>query len=356
MSDKERQQRWKTAITVLTLLALAGLAYAVRHQLLDTVRNLWEVNLLVLVLVVPLSIFNHLAQAKLYKGLFEILGDRFRLKSLVRFSYELNFINTVFPSGGVSGFSYISYRMKNEGVSTAKATLVQIMRFFLVFVTFQILLFVGLIALALGGQANDLIILVAGSLSTLLLISTLGFGYIIGSKSRINAFFTQITRGINRLIRIVRPKHPETINITKVKSVFTELHENYLHIKRNRSALKKPLFFALMANVTEIASIYTVYIAFGELVNPGAVILAYAVANFAGLVSVLPGGVGIYEALMTGVLVAGGVPAALSLPVTVMYRVLSMLIQLPPGYFSYQKNLHADTPSEEYKESIKLDT
>lgn len=355
MSDLERQRRWKTALTTVTLIALAGLAYAVRHQLLDTVRNLWEVNLIVLVFVIPLSLMNHLAQARLYKGLFEILGDRFRLRSLVRLSYELNFINTVFPSGGVSGFSYISYRMKNEGVSTAKATLVQIMRFFLVFVAFQVLLFVGLIALAIGGQANDFIILVAGSLSTLLLISTMGFAYIIGSKSRINGFFTLITRGINRVIKVVRPKHPETINISRVKAVFTELHENYLHIKRNLSGLKKPLFYALVANVTEIASIYTVYIAFGDLVNPGAVILAYAVANFAGLVSVLPGGVGIYEALMTGVLVAGGVPAALSLPVTVMYRVLSMLLQLPPGYFSYQKALHANTPAEEFKESIKFD-
>ena len=77
--------------------------------------------------------------------------------------------------------------------------------------------------------------------------------------------------------------------------------------------------------------------------NLGAVILAYAVANFAGLVSVMPGGVGIYEALMTGVLVAAGVPAALSLPVTVMYRVLSTLIQVPPGWYFYHKTLTSNS-------------
>ena len=75
--------------------------------------------------------------------------------------------------------------------------------------------------------------------------------------------------------------------------------------------------------------------------NFGAVILAYSVANFAGLVSVLPGGVGVYEALMTAVLVAAGVPAALSIPVTVMYRVLSMGIQLPAGFYFYHKALRA---------------
>ena len=36
--------------------------------------------------------------------------------------------------------------------------------------------------------------------------------------------------------------------------------------------------------------LYLVFVAFGFWVNPGAVILAYAVANFMGLVSILPGG------------------------------------------------------------------
>jgi uncharacterized protein (TIRG00374 family) len=82
-----------------------------------------------------------------------------------------------------------------------------------------------------------------------------------------------------------------------------------------------------------------VYVAFGHWVNLGAVILAYAVANFAGLISVLPGGVGVYEGLMTLVLAAGGVPPAISLPATVMYRVLNTLLQVPPGYYLYHKHL-----------------
>jgi glycosyltransferase 2 family protein len=95
-----------------------------------------------------------------------------------------------------------------------------------------------------------------------------------------------------------------------------------------------------MANFWEVMAVYIVYVAFGHFVNFGAVILAYAVANFAGLVSVLPGGVGIYEGLMTLVLVASGVPSRLSLPVTVMYRVVNTIVQLPPGYYFYHRTLH----------------
>jgi hypothetical protein len=216
------------------------------------------------------------------------------------------------------------------------------MRFIMIFVSFQILLVIGLLALAIGGQANDLILLVSGSIATLLIIFTLTLSYIIGSKSRINVFFTLLTKFLNRIIYVVRPKHPETINIEKARGMFEELHENYMQIRRNVGVLKKPLTYALLANITEITAIYCVYMAFNQFVNPGAVILAYAVANAAGLVSVLPGGVGIYEGLMTAVLAAGGIAAAVSLPVTVMYRVLSMLVQMPPGYYYYHKALHDD--------------
>ena len=356
MSDKERQRRWKLALTIVTMLALGLLAYAVRQQLADTLANLSSVNIFAVLLIIPLEMLNHLSQGKLYQGLFRVLGERFRTRSMMRLSLELNLVNSVFPSGGVSGFSYLSLRLKSEKISTAQATLVQLMRFILIFVAVQILLFLGLLSLAIGGQANDLILLVAGSLATLLFVGTFALAFIVGSKTRIDKFFTSITRLLNRLIHIFRRKNPETINIETARKTFYELHENYMHIRRNLQVLRKPLMYALLASMTEIAAIYVVYIAFGKLVNPGAIILAYAVANFAGLVSILPGGIGIYEALMTAVLAAGGVPAALSLPVTLMYRVVNMSAQLPPGYYFYQKNLHADTPAEQIKESIKLDS
>jgi len=108
-----------------------------------------------------------------------------------------------------------------------------------------------------------------------------------------------------------------------------------------------PFLYLMIANATEVAAVYVVYIAFGRLVNVGAVILAYAVANFAGLVSVLPAGIGIYEGLMTAVLVATGIPAGLSIPVTIMYRVINMTIQLTPGYYFYQKALRSGLAKEE---------
>lgn len=341
MVDKMKKGRWKLVLNIVTIVALVALAYALRQQILDTFKKLGEVNAYALVLMIPMQVISYHGQAKMYQSVFRVLGDHIRYRSLYRLALELNFVNNIFPSGGLSGFSYFSLRMKRDAdVSAPRATLVQLTRFVMLFVSFQILLAIGLLFLAAAGNANNLVILVAGSLSTLLFVSTFGLAYVIGSKRRINNFFTTITRWINRVIHVFRPKYPETINISKAREIFTELHGNYMELRSDLNKLKMPLIYSLLTNFAEIGSIYIVYVAFGHWVNPGAVILAYAIANFAGFFSVLPGGVGIYEALMTAVLATAGVPAGLSLPVTVMYRVLNMSIQLPPGYLFYYRAIH----------------
>lgn len=338
------KRRWKLILNLITLLALCVLAYFIRDQLLETLRNLRRVNYWILLLMIPVQVLNYHAQTKMYLNLFRIVGNKLSYTFLFRTSLELNMVNHVFPSGGVTGISYFGLRMRDgESISAAKATLVQVMKLALLFLSFEILLVAGLIFLAIGDKANDLMLLLAGSLSTLLILSTFALTYIIGSKRRINSFFIAVTKGLNKAIQLVRPMHPETINVERAHHAFDDLHENYLEFKKHYKELKAPFWWAVMANATEVATIYVVYIAFNEWVNVGAVILAYAVANFAGLVSVLPGGVGVYEALMTAVLSAGGVPARLSLPVTVMYRVLNTIIQIVPGYYFYHKTLKGDS-------------
>ncbi|HSW80227.1 MAG TPA: lysylphosphatidylglycerol synthase transmembrane domain-containing protein [Candidatus Saccharimonadales bacterium] len=336
------KRRWKLIVNIVTIVALVVLIFAVRHQLEDTVNNFSKVNVWVLLLLLPIEWLNYHAQAKLYGGLFDMVGNKLSYRFLFETSLELNFVNSVFPSGGVSGISYFGMRMRSERekITGGRATLVQLMKLALLFLSFEILLVIGLICLAFSGAVNNFVILVAGSLSTLLVVGTVGFVMIIGHERRIQATFTFFTNLLNRLILIVRKNHPETISMATARSAVDELHSNYKLIEQHWSDLKVPFWWSFVANVAEVGAVYIVYIAFGHWVNPGAVILAYSVANFAGLISVLPGGVGIYEALMTGVLVAAGVPAAISLPVTVMYRVLNMLIQLPPGYYFYHRTLH----------------
>lgn len=327
---------WKKVLTFGTLFALGALIYFSRDKISDTILNIQNVHAWVLLLMIVWQLLNYHSYTQMYRALYKLLKTKIEYWPMYKASVELNFVNHVFPSAGVAGFSYFAFRMKQEGAPASQSTLIQMMRFVLVFISFQILLFSGLVILAIDGKANNFTMLVAGSIATALAIGTAIAMYIAGNKARINAFTVGLTKLLNRAIQVVRPKHPETINVEWVRRLFLDLHEDYLILRKNLGALRRPFIFSFFANFTEVATIYMVFLAFGEPVNIGAVILAYAVANFAGLVSVLPGGIGIYEALMAGVLATAGVPPEIGIPATIMYRILSMAIQLPPGWYLYQ--------------------
>ena len=335
--ELRKQSRLKIFLTLGTLIALAVLIYGLRAQIADAIADLARINILILLLIIPLKIVNYDAYARLYRNLFTIVGNKVRYRSMYRLSLELNLVNSILPSGGISGISYFTVRCRALGIGASKSTLAQIGKLLLLFVSFQPLLVLGLIFLAMREHVNNLVLVTATVLITLLVVGTFGGLYVIESRSRINNFLTSITRILNKTVRLFRPRVKEAIDIELAQATFNDLHDNYQVYKKNWRALRYPFIHTMTANITEIAALYAVYVAFGEYVNIGAVILAYAVANFAGLISVLPAGIGIYEFLMTGVLVATGIPAGLSISVTIMFRLVTMAIQLPPGYFFYQK-------------------
>ncbi|MBL8122126.1 flippase-like domain-containing protein [Candidatus Saccharibacteria bacterium] len=334
------RRRWKAIVNVVTITALCVLVFAIRGQFKETFDNLFRVNMWALLLMPIMQLLNYDAQARLYQSLFAILGNKLSYKELYKSALALNYVNILFPSGGVSGISYFGARLKGEaGISGPKASAVQLFKLVMYFLSFEALIVFGVLALAIQGYMSSIILLLAGSIATVVVMLTAAMGFIISSRQRISGFFTYMTRLLNTIIRKIRPKHQEAISIDTVRGVFDDLHENYMLMSSDWSRLQRPFIWAMLANFWEIMTIYVVYIAFGEFVNIGAVILAYAVANFAGLISVLPGGVGIYEGLMTLTLSATGVPSRLSLPVTIMYRILNTLIQLPPGAYFYHQHL-----------------
>jgi uncharacterized protein (TIRG00374 family) len=346
-------RNWKLIVNIITVGVLLLLVFLIREQIVETFQNLGKVNWRYLLLIVPLVALSYHAQVRMYQRMFALIGHKLHYGFMTRVALELNFVNQVFPSGGVSGISYFGVRMRSADITATQASLVQIMKLLLLFVSFELLLIAGLLILALDGKANDLMLLVAGSITTLLAIGTVGFIAIIGSERRIHIAFTAITRFINKLVGFVTRHKGDAISTARAEGIVKDLHASYKTIESHWRDLRSSLGWALLVNLSAIAAIYCVYIAFGSWVNLGAIIVAYSVANFAGLISVLPGGAGIYEALMVGVLAAGGIPAALSLPVTVMWRVLTTLIQLPPGYVVYHNNVHRTglTPLDQPHES-----
>lgn len=334
---------WINAVTITSLVLLVVFA---RRQVQDAFKTFADLNIIWLSLLIPLQLLNHFSVAKFYQSYLKTLGEKIKTRELYKVSLEMNFVNNVFPSGGVSGFGYLGLRMKKLGVKGSKSTLVQTSRHMLTFLSLAVFLLVGLFLLSVFGSSSRLVILIASSVTSFIIFGTLVLIYIISDDTRIKQFTAALPRMLNAVVGIFRKKKKEVINISRVEELFGDLHRDYLHVRKNWKDLRHPFMWTMLMNLTEILTIFIVYLAFDEIVNPGAIIIAYPVANIAGLVAVLPGGVGVYEGLMTAVMAATGVPKALALSATVVYRVLNMAIFLPIGYIFYQRALRTEAGLE----------
>jgi len=347
----------KLAINILTIIALSVLLYVSWPQIMSGLKEIGGAKWEVIFLMIPMQLLNYYAVAELYRTYFKQSGEILTKRVMYKVALELNFVNHVFPSGGVAGFSYLSLRLRHHGIPVSRTTLAQAMRFGLTFISFLILLFIGLffLSFASGASGAGVALYIGLSIAFMTLFGTMVGVYIVSDEKRIKAFMAFLPKLANAVLTPFT-KRKNTINIAKIEQTFEDLHKDYLAIAKNWRSLKVPFLWALVINATEIATAYLAYIALGHLVNPGAVILAYAVASFAGLIAILPGGIGVYEALMTGTLTSAGVPNALALSATLVYRIFTMIIFLPVGFILYQMALRkgdAISPTSELaKKSI----
>lgn len=329
--------KWKLILNIATFLALLLIIFFARDNIANVFVHMSDLNALILLLMLPAQFLVYFCYAKIFYYFFNATGTNISFKQLVAPMIELNFVNHVFPSGGLSGFSYLTLRLKPYGVSVARSTLSQLARFSFMFIAFIGLLLIALILLAAEGHTSSLVVLAVSAMTFSMLFLTAILLFVIGSRHRIALFTSGLTRLLNKLIHIVRRGHPETISLSNVEKIFTELHEDYLLIRAKPVVMGRVAVWSLAASAAELTLLYLAFVAHGVWVNPGAIIIGFVIASLAGLFAILPGGLGVYEPLMTAVLISAGVQPGLALSATLVYRVISLLLSLLTGYVLYQK-------------------
>lgn len=329
-----KAKQWLVVATLGALVLLALLAW---RDILDAFYRLGELNIWVLLGMVPLLFCFYWALAQFFTLFLRAVGAGLPARTVFTAMLELNFVNHIFPSGGLSGFSYLTLRFKRFGVSTAKTTLAQISRFGFGFIFQILLMFVALFLLAIEDKVSSLIVLLVSILACSLFTAAAAGVFVASSPRRAVGFAHLLARWLNRAIHVVRRRHPETISLAKIEQTCLELHADYRLVRHDFASMRPAIGWIWLATALEIALLYVVFVAHGAWVNPGAVVIAFVVANTAGLVVALPGGIGVFEALMTTAFIAMGVPPVLALSATLVYRVIILLLSLLTGGVLYHR-------------------
>lgn len=93
----------------------------------------------------------------------------------------------------------------------------------------------------------------------------------------------------------------------------------------------RALAFSVGIWAFDYLSLVAVLVALDTLPEPGVVLLSFTAAKILGMIPLTPGGLGIVEAGLTGMLTLAGIAATEALLATLAYRIVSYWLALPAG-------------------------
>ncbi len=329
----------------IALIVIVVLAYNQFHQV-QSFRHLFsQVNWWLLLLAFPLRYLYYRANAKYFEKFFAIFKQKAKFGHLTESTITMNFVNIVFPSGGLSGLSYIRKSLDGE-VDSANVTLAQLSWYLLSFVAYLLFLLIGVGMLLLSNQvirvSSRVIILV---LFVIITVSVSFLIFIFSPDTVENAAFFA-AKPVNRFMKLIRKR---IFGRERIRRFIEQMHSSIVFLRHNYKQLGKPFFYTCMMIVWDIATIYLVFLAFGRVINPGIVIAAYVIALISSLASVITAGIGVYEAGMVATFVGLNIPFDIAFAVTIVYRVIALWLFMPIGLFFYKRTLLDEKASKKHE-------
>lgn len=332
---------FRKVISIGTTILLLVIIYLSRHEIAEAWSLLGQVNLLILSLLIPVQIFSFYSAAEIgfsYLRAKQSIGE-IRRRTLTRLALEMNFVNHILPSAGVSGISYMSWRLSGFGLSAGKATMSQVVRFVMGFIAFAALLIPSVIIITIDGSINRWIILGSSAFVFAMIGLTAGSIFILSSPRRMHKFAAFITHVSNSFMKKFFPRSTSRLKLKKVEEFFDDMHDDFLVLKRDRQILVKPFWWAIAFTISDVMLFWVTFLALGEMVNPAAILVAYGLAVVVAVIALTPGGAGVLETIMVTVLALSGVAPSVAVAGVLLTRVITLLGTVAFGYFFYQNAL-----------------
>ncbi len=154
------------------------------------------------------------------------------------------------------------------------------------------------------------------------------------------AFFgtiVMITRGQRRAdawLRAVARRVPR-VNPDRISSILARLAERITLLIANRRKLWWAFTWAALNWLLDAACLWVFLWAFGSVLSPVDLLVAYGLANVLAVIPITPAGLGVVEGVLIATVVGFGVPHAQAILAVLAYRLVNFWLPIPVGGLAY---------------------
>lgn len=338
---KKRRPIGRWILNGLVFLMVALLIYFAWDEIIEAWYLLPSVNPFILLLLIPVQILSYFAGGMIFWTYLQGRGKlkEHRIGEAAKVSLEVNFLNHIFPSGGISGITYVIWRLGKIGVNKGQAVMSQLVKILVSLVSFITLLMISLLVVTIENKSDDWLMVLAAVAITAVIFIFLFAAYLIGSENRLVSFARWVSKLSNKVVQkaTLGKIKKEVLPADRMIHYAIVIHKDYLALKADKKLLVKPLIWSLVFVLSDVALFVVAFIALGVPFNPALVVIAYGAAMVVGGIMITPGGAGGFEATMISVLAAGGMAVSGATSGVILARVILILGTLATGYVVYHK-------------------
>ncbi len=286
-----------------------------------SLHSIGRVNVAVLLIGVALEVGSLAAYVQLTH---EMLPRRSLKRTyLARVDLSTLALSHVVP-GGTAPSAGLGYRLlTNEGISPANATF----------------------ALGMQGVGSALVLNAIFWIALIISIPIDGYqplyGIAAGAGVVMIALFATVvfmlTKGQERLLVTVGRicERIPLVNANKVTELLKDVAHRLVALTADRQLLKRAIVWAAANWILDAASLWVFIAAFGTILSPVDLFIAYGLANVLAVIPVTPGGLGIIEGILIPTLHGFGVAKTTAILAVLGYRLVNFWLPIPVGGATY---------------------
>lgn len=265
-----------------------------------------------LLAAVALQAGTYVTVSSLWRRVLLHLGQRPPpLGSMVGLALAELFTDQAVPSGGLSGTLLVVRALRARGTSAPAAGAAVVASSFGLQAATLISLAVTLAVLALNHDLSPAVLAVSAAAGAFALL--VGAGLVLLQRTG--------GRALPRWLR----------SAPFLRGALTVVPQASSAATRAPGLVLEATALRLLIVVLDAATLGAMLAAVGHSISPGKALAAFVIASAAGNVSVLPGGLGAFEAACTAVLSLLGVPVEAGVAATLLLRGFTFWVPMAPG-------------------------
>lgn len=303
---------------------LIGLQEAIR--LIMTARK-WKI-----LIAVCFEIISYMGAAWLLGIILSRLGykitffNRFKISSIAAFAMHF------FPVSSFGEGAVDYYFLRKQKVETGSILLMLVLRIILTYIAFFTIFLAGLALVPTSPyiKFSPKIISLVLFLVVLATISYIIFLY--RNKDKFRRYWHKFFRIFKPFVSKIRGRE---VADEQEEEIFEDIYQGIGLFGRKKRFMLLSVIAAMVFWLGDISCFYFVFQAFNYNIHWGVLIFGYCSATILGMISFIPGGLGVVETSM-GLIYSGlGVPSPLAIMVILVFRFFSFWLWIPFGLYSY---------------------